>query len=291
MTVAIGAVVVLLSVVAGYMLHGGQVRVLVQPSEFLIIGGAGIGSLFIGTPPAVLRHLIRQLRSAQKPASVRADYLDLLTMLYGLLRHAQQAGVMALEQHAEAPEQSPILSVHSHFLHRESAVAFLCDTVRVMVMGGVSTHDLEGLMEEDLEVHHHELLKPSTTLAKVGDALPGLGIVAAVLGVVITMGAIDGSPAEIGHKVAAALVGTFLGVFLAYGFVQPLASSLEHRAGSETKYLECIKAGLLAAHKGLPPAIAVEFARRVLPEEVRPSFAETERACRETRNAAMAAAA
>lgn len=291
MTIAIGAVVVLLSVVAGYMMHGGHVGVLFQPSEFLIIGGAAVGSMFISTPPAVMRHLIVQLKSAQKPASVRADYLDLLTMLYSLLRHSQQAGVMALEQHAEAPEKSSILSAHAHFLQREPAVAFLCDTLRVMVMGGVSTHDLESLMEEDLEVHHHELLKPSSMLAKVGDALPGLGIVAAVLGVVITMGAIDGSPAEIGQKVAAALVGTFLGVFLAYGFVQPLASTLEHRAGAETKYLECIKAGLLAAHKGLPPAIAVEFARRVLPEDVRPTFAETERACRETRSASVAAAA
>jgi chemotaxis protein MotA len=198
---------------------------------------------------------------------------------------------MALENHAEAPAQSAVLSAHPRFLQRHSAVAFLCDSLKVMIMGGVSAPDFETLMEQDLEVHHQQMLKPANTLARMGDALPGLGIVAAVLGVVITMGAIDGAPSEIGHKVASALVGTFLGVFLAYGFVQPMASSLEHRAADETKYLECIKTALLASHKGMPPAIAVEFARRVLPEHLRPGFDETERTFRESRQASVPAAA
>jgi len=160
-----------------------------------------------------------------------------------------------------------------------------------MIMGGVSPHDFEALMEQDVETHHHDVLRPSQAIARVADALPGLGIVAAVLGIVITMGKIDGEPAEIGHSVAVALVGTFLGVFLAYGFVSPLSSALEVGANDSTKYLECIKTALLAAHKGMPPAISVEFARRVLPSHVRPSFEETEQICKATRDGGQAAAA
>jgi chemotaxis protein MotA len=157
-------------------------------------------------------------------------------------------------------------------------------------MGGVSPHDFEALMEQDVETHHGDVLRPSQALARMADALPGLGIVAAVLGIVITMGKIDGEPAEIGHSVAVALVGTFLGVFMAYGFVGPLSTALEVGANDSTKYLECIKVALLAAHKGMPPAIAVEFARRVLPDELRPSFEETEKACRGARQAPAVAA-
>jgi chemotaxis protein MotA len=150
----------------------------------------------------------------------------------------------------------------------------------VIIVGGMAPHDLEALMDEDLHVHHTEARAPSVTLMKVADALPGLGIVAAVLGVVITMQSIDGPPAEIGHKVGAALVGTFLGILLSYGFASPLAASLETRVDEDGNYERCIKAGVLATFKGLPPAIAIEFARRVLPHEVRPSFEETEQFCR-----------
>ena len=169
-------------------------------------------------------------------------------------------------------------------------MSFLSDSVRVIILGGVTPHDLEALMDEDLEVHHHEALKPAQTLAKVADALPGLGIVAAVLGIVITMQAIGGPPEEIGHSVAAALVGTFLGILASYGFVQPMATSMEHMVEAEGRYLTCIKSGLLAVYKGFPPAIAVEFARRTLPEDVRPTFTETEQACK-GQKADMAAAA
>lgn len=160
-----------------------------------------------------------------------------------------------------------------------------------MIVGGISAHDFEALMDEDLKVHHDQALQPSAALARVGDALPGLGIVAAVLGIVITMGHIDGPPEEIGHRVGAALVGTFLGVLLSYGFVQPLASLLESRITDEGYYCLCIKAGLVALHKGNPPAIAVEFARRVLPHHVRPTFDETERFCRASVGKSEAAAA
>ena len=285
MTLLIGALVVLASVFAGFMLHGGNMMALFQPSEFLIIGGAALGQLIISTPGSVLKALLANLTGIMKPATTKDDYLDLLTMLYNLFRLAQQSGVMALETHAEKPAESTVFSTHPKFLARHGAPEFLCDSVKVMIMGGVTAHDFESLMDQDLDVHHHMALQPAAALTKTGDALPGLGIVAAVLGVVITMGAIDGPPAEIGEKVAAALVGTFLGILLAYGFVNPLGTSLEHRAADEGRYLECVKTGLLAVHKGLPPAIAVEFARRVLPDEVRPTFEETERACRGARSA------
>ena len=291
MALLIGAFVVLASVMVGFMLHGGNPMALYQPSEFLIIGGAALGQLVISTPGSVLKAMIANLIGMMKPAATKDDYIDLLTMLYNLFRLAQQSGVMALENHAEKPKESTVLSTHPRFMARHGAPEFLCDSLKVMIMGGVTAHDFETLMEQDLEVHHHMALQPAAALTRTGDALPGLGIVAAVLGVVITMGAIDGPPAEIGEKVAAALVGTFLGILLAYGFVSPMGTALEHRVADAGCYLECIKTGLLAVHKGLPPAIAVEFARRVLPDEIRPSFDETERACRGARSSQASAAA
>jgi chemotaxis protein MotA len=201
-------------------------------------------------------------------------------MLYQIFKLVQQSGVMALESHFEDPHKSPILTRYPKFLARHEAVDFLADSAKVVIVGGLSSHDLEALMDEDLRVHHEEALKPAAALAKIGDALPGLGIVAAVLGIVITMGHIDGPPEEIGHHVGAALIGTFLGILLSYGFCQPLAANLEGRVGDEAYYCICMKAGLLALYKGNPPAIAIEFARRVLPHDVRPTFNETEAFCR-----------
>jgi len=291
MTVAIGIVIVLASVFLGYVSHGGNMGILFQPAEFLIIGGAAFGSMVVATPSTVLKQLAGQLGALSKGGATRKDYVDLLTMLYNLFRQAQQSGVMALETHAENPKSSPILSAYPRFLNRHGAPEFLCDSLKVMIMGGVSPHDFEALMEQDVETHHSDVVRASQAMARVADALPGLGIVAAVLGIVITMGHIDGEPAEIGHSVAVALIGTFLGVFGAYGFIGPLANALENGSNDSTKYLECIKTGLLAAHKGMPPAIAIEFARRVLPDEVRPSFEATEKACRGARAAAAASTA
>lgn len=291
MFVIIGALVVVASVVGGYLMEGGNLLLLSQPAEFVIIGGAAIGSLLIGTPMNVLKKIGGHLGSAFGAGLTRTDYLDLLSMLYQLFRVIQSTGMMALEPHFENPSSSAILSRYPKFLSRHESLAFLSDSAKVIIVGGMSSHDLEALMEMDLEVHHHEELKPSATLTKMGDALPGLGIVAAVLGVVITMQAIDGPPAEIGHKVGAALVGTFLGILLSYGFVQPMAATLEARVSDDGRYEHCIKAGLLAMFKGLPPAIAIEFARRTLPSDVRPTFEETEQACKAARNDGAAAAA
>lgn len=292
MLLIVGALVVLASVAGGYLMHGGDLLALNQPSELLIIGGAALGSLVISTPLPLLKRVFGSIGlffKADGPG--KQDYLELLGMMYQTFRLTQQSGVMALEAHCDDPQGSAIFSRYPKFLANHHAVEFFTDSVRVIIMGGVSPFDLEAMMDGDLEVHHHEALKPSQAMAKVGDALPGMGIVAAVLGVVITMGAIDGPPSEIGHKVGAALVGTFLGILLCYGFVGPMATALEHRVDFEGRYLATMKSGILALSKGLAPAIAVEFARRSIPAELRPTFSETEQYCRAPQGDAHAEAA
>jgi chemotaxis protein MotA len=288
MLLIVGILIVIGSVAGGYVLHGGNLLVLWQPSEVLIICGAAVGALVISTPVAILKGLLQQLKSFFNGGNTKAQYLELLGMQYHLFKLVQQSGVMALETHFEEPAKSSLLARYPDFLSRPHAVDFLADSAKVIIIGGISPHDLEALMDEDLEIQHEVEVKPAHTLTKTGDALPGLGIVAAVLGIVITMGAIDGPPAEIGEKVAAALVGTFLGILLCYGFVGPMGTFLEHRVHEDARYTQCLKTGLLAVYKGFPPAIAVEFARRVLPSEVRPSFEETERFCKESGRAPAA---
>ena len=280
MLLIVGAVVVMGAVIGGFLLEGGHLLVLYQPAEFLIIGGAALGSLIMGTPVTVLTQLMGQTRGLFTSAPAKQDYLDLLAALNQLFRLVQREGIVALEAHIETPAESSILSQHSTLLANHRAVDFLGDSVKVLMMGGISVHDLEALMDEALDVQYEDAGKPAGAVTTIADALPALGIVAAVLGIVITMGAIDGPMDEIGHKVGAALVGTFLGILLSYGFAQPLATALEHRVGAEAQYIRCIKAGVLALHKGLAAPLAVEFARRVLPDGVRPTFEETEDHCR-----------
>jgi chemotaxis protein MotA len=291
MFLIIGILVVLGSVIGGYLMEGGQLLVLNQPAEFIIIGGAAFGSLLIGTPPSVMKQLIGQLKMLFGSGPSKDDYGELLSMLYQLFKVSQQSGVMALESHFENPHESSLMSKFPKFLARHHAVDFLADSIKVVIIGGMGAHDFENLMDLDLEVRHHEATKPAATLTKIADALPGLGIVAAVLGIVITMGVIDGPPSEIGHKVGAALVGTFLGILMSYGFLQPLATNMDQRVAQEGHYEQCIKSGVLAMYKGFPPMVSVEFARRVLPDEVRPSFDETEKLCRGVGKAEAAAAA
>ncbi len=291
MLVIVGAVIVMVSVIGGYLFAGGDLLVLIQPAELIIIGGAAVGSMLIGTTPTVLKAVGSQVGSLLGAGLSKDDFTDLLVMLYKLFRQIQQGGVMSVESHLENPTTSAIFGKHLKFLGRHHSVDFLADSMKVIIVGGINAHDLETLMEEDLKIHHDVENKPAAILTKVGDAMPGLGIVAAVLGIVITMGAIDGPPAEIGHHVGAALVGTFLGILLSYGFIQPLAAAMEARVSDNGKYEECIRAGVMAVYKGLPPAIAIEFARRVLPGDVRPSFDETEKLCRASKGGAEAAAA
>jgi chemotaxis protein MotA len=278
--VVIGLIVVFGSVIGGFLMAGGALEVLFQPSEVVVIGGAAVGSLLISTPLKVLKLTVTQIKGSFSSPVTREEYTELLSLLYLIFKTVQQSGVMSLESHFEHPAKSPILSRYPRFLARHEAVDFLADSAKVIIVGGIAAHDLEALMDEDLAVHHEASSKPVAALNKVGDALPGLGIVAAVLGIVITMGHIDAPPAEIGHHVGAALVGTFLGILLSYGCVSPLATSIEMRVAEDQYYYVCIKAGLLAVYKGNPPAIAIEFARRVLPHDVRPSFNETEQFCR-----------
>lgn len=280
MFVIIGLLIVIGSVLGGYVMHHGKIALLNQPNEFLIIFGAAIGAMLISTPLPVVTKMAKQIGGVMSPGLTKKDYSELLAMLYQLFRLSQQTGIMALEGHFENPKDSTILSKYPKFLARHESLDFLSDSIKVIIVGGMAPHDLEALMDEDIYVHHTEARAPSAALAKVADAFPGLGIVAAVLGVVITMQAIDGPPSEIGEKVGAALVGTFLGILLSYGMFGPLATNLETRVDDEGNYEKCIKAGVLATFKGLPPAIAIEFARRVLPHEVRPSFEETEKFCK-----------
>jgi chemotaxis protein MotA len=282
MLVIVGSIIVLASVLGGFVMAGGPIPVLIQPAELVVIGGAGLGSVIVATPIPVLKGLAVQFKGFFAARPGKAEYLELLGMLYQLFKLTQQSGVMALESHVEDASKSPIMSKYPRFLGNHHAVHFLTDSIKVIILGGIAPHDLEALMDEDLDVHHHEALEPSQALATMGDSMPGLGIVAAVLGVVITMQSIGGPVEEIGHHVAAALVGTFLGILLCYGFIGPMATNMAHIVNDDAHYLICIKTGLLAVYKGFPPAIAVEFARRVLPGEVRPSFEETEKYCKQS---------
>lgn len=275
----VGILIVLGTVLGGFIMHGGEVLVLYQPAEFVIILGAGLGTLIIATPIKVMIQIIQLSIKGLLGSSVsKTQYVELLNVLYELFQMARKDGQLALEPHVEDPEKSPLFSKYPSFLHNHHAVHFLADTARIILTGGVAPHDLEAMMDADIETHHEETAFPVAALSKVGDAMPGLGIVAAVLGIVITMGAIGGPPEEIGHKVAAALVGTFLGILISYGFLQPIATSIETVNSSEARYILVLKAGLLAFASDAPPIVAVEFARRAIFSDVRPSFKEMEEA-------------
>lgn len=284
MFVFLGAVVVLGCVIGGFTMHGGKILALNQPSEVIIIGGAAIGSLIISTPMPVIKGILRQLIGILKGGGLpKQDYLDVLVMMFEIFNIARRDGLVGLENHIEHPEESDIFKRYPKFVGNEHARDFFVDTMRVIISGSVQPHDLEDLMDGDINALHEEEERPSNALGTIADALPGLGIVAAVLGVVITMASIDGPPEEIGHKVAAALVGTFLGILGSYGFVGPLANSLKHRINDTKQYLTCMKHALLAFNKGVAGPIAVEFARRSLFSEVRPGFLELESACNEAK--------
>ncbi len=283
MFIFIGAIIVLGGIIGGFTWEGGHVLALNQPAEVVIIGGAAVGSLLISTPLSVVKGIFGQLKGALGGGLGKKDYLNLLVMMFEIFNVARKDGLIGLESHVEHPEESEIFKRYPAFLKNHHAVAFFADTMRVIISGAVQPHDLEDLMDGDIEVLHEEEIRPSDALSSIADALPGLGIVAAVLGVVVTMGAIDGPPAEIGHKVAAALVGTFLGILGSYGFIGPLAASLKHRLNDNKQYLSCMKHALLSFHKGVAGVIAVEFARRSLYAEVRPGFTELEQACNEAK--------
>ncbi|MGH3054393.1 MAG: flagellar motor stator protein MotA [Gaiellaceae bacterium] len=281
MITLVGLVVVVASVLGGFTVAGGKVGALFHISEFLVIGGTAAGTILISTPGNVLKSLASKLAAIAKPVPFsKALYLDALKMMYELFQVARRDGLVAIESHIESPHKSSIFQKYPIVLAQHHAITFLCDSLRVVLVGSVPPHDLEALMDSEIDVHHEQETRPSSTLQRVGDALPGIGIVAAVLGIVVTMGAIAGPVEQIGEHVGAALTGTFLGVLLAYGFANPLSISLEHNTAAEGRFYYFIKASVIAFAKGLPPVMAVEFARRAIFQEDRPTFAEMESACK-----------
>lgn len=281
MIALIGIGIVFVSVFGGFVLEGGPLVALIQPAGIVIIVGAALGTLLIGTPRQYLFRILTGIKSVIVKGAPGTDhYMELLQVQYEVFINVKKHGVLAIERDIAEPVSSSIFSKYPSFLARPHAVRFFIDSLRLLVESGVPPSDLDLLLDRELETHREEGAKPSGILQKMGDTLPGLGIVAAVLGIVISMQGIDGPAAELGQKVAAALVGTFLGVLLSYGFIQPLAMNLEFQSQAESKYLECIKAGVVAMAKGAPPVVAVEFARRVIFSHERPELEETEASLR-----------
>jgi chemotaxis protein MotA len=279
MLALIGMLVVTGSVLGGFLSEGGPIGILIQPVEMLIIFGSALGTLLISTPLHHIKSLLGGIIGMLKGAGPgKAGYQELLVLQYELFVNARKHGFIALERDIAEPEKSSIISKYPKFLANHHAVTFLMDSLRLLVDGAVSPMDLDSLLDRELETHHEEATKPAAALTKVGDTLPGLGIVAAVLGIIIAMGKIDGPAAEMGHAVAVALVGTFLGVLGAYGFVNPLSVGLEAGTEGEANYFACMKAGMVAFAKGSPPSVAIEFARRVIYSSDRPTGAELETA-------------
>jgi chemotaxis protein MotA len=288
----IGILVVFGAVVGGYLMEHGNLRVLLQPAELLIIGGAGAGTVLVANPLHILKQIGAGIGGVFGGSKfTKARYIESLKMMYDLLNKARKEGLVALESDIEEPDKSPILSKYPAFLQDHHIRNFVCDTMRMAVTGGIEPFDVDQMMEADMDVHHHDATLPVSALSTMADSLPGLGIVAAVLGVVITMGALGGPPEEIGHKVAAALVGTFLGILLCYGLVGPLAANMAKTADEEHSYYHTMRILMLAFLKGISPIMAVEIARRAIPGHVRPSFQEVEQACRSGGVAAAAASA
>jgi chemotaxis protein MotA len=287
----IGILLVFGAVIGGFLMEKGKLMVLVQPSELVIIGGAAIGTILVANPMPVIIKIVKSLLGVLAGNPYTKDYyLESLKMLNDIFQFARKNGMAKLEEDVENPEKSAMFSQYPKMLKDHHMLHFVCDTLRMSVSGVVAAHDLDAILENDIDVHHHEQMTPVKALITVADALPGLGIVAAVLGVVITMGALSGPPEEIGQKVGAALVGTFLGILLSYGVVAPIASTIEKIVDASTQFYQMLRAGLMAFAKGMAPSIAVEFARRAIPHEVRPTFKEMEAACKANKAGGAAAA-
>ncbi len=277
MFIIIGAVVVLGSLVTGFSMAGGSIGALIQISEFITIGGAATGALLIMAPMPTIKKIISAITGAFGAKHIeKEEYMQLLKALYDIFLVAQRDGLLAIEKHIENPAESEVLNQSEAFIKNEIALAFFSDTLKVMLSGGVPPHEIEALMDTEIETYEAENKPIAELLTKLGDSFPGLGIVAAVLGIIVTMSSINEGAEVVGHHVAAALVGTFLGILLAYGFVGPLATNIEHNIEMQIRFMETIKTAVVAYAKGNPPIVAVEIARRTLFQDVRPSFTELE---------------
>ncbi|MGB7439085.1 MAG: flagellar motor stator protein MotA [Candidatus Acidiferrum sp.] len=292
MFVIIGIVVVIGAILGGYLMEHGNIRVLLQPAELLIIGGAATGTVLIANPLHILKKIVAGITGLFKGSPYgKPRYMETMKMLFELFSRARKEGLMALETDSDNPEQSPVFSKYPNFLKDHHVQEFVCDTIRMASVGGIEPFDMDQMMELDMEVHHHGASIPIASLSTMADSLPGLGIVAAVLGVVITMGALGGPPEEIGRKVAAALVGTFLGILLCYGFVGPVASNMAKIADEEHAFYHVIRVVIVSFIKGSPPSIAVEFGRRAIPGHQRPAFDELDKFIKDKGDAATPPAA
>ncbi len=287
MIALVGFLVVLGSVLGGFAMAGGPFAVLLAWSEYVVIIGVSIGTMLVSTPTPVLKTMLKQLKGFLKPSPfTKGLYLDGLKLLYELFQVARRDGLVAIESHIEDPQKSPVFKRYPKILHEQHEVTFLCDSLRLVLVGSVPAFDLDFLMETEIDVHHESEAKAVSALNKVGDAMPGIGIVAAVLGIVVTMQAIGGPIEEIGHHVASALVGTFLGILLSYGFVAPLATNIELKNAETLRFYHFLRAAVVAFAKGFSPIVAVEFARRAIDANSRPTFGAMETACKEVKKAA-----
>jgi chemotaxis protein MotA len=277
MLALLGIAVVLLAVFGGFILERGNPYVLIQPAELLIVVGAAIGIVLVANPPAIMRKMARAAFAAFRPlVHTSHSFLLYLRMLYEVFTFVQRAGIVELENDVETPAKSRIFANYPDFLKDQPTRDFICDSLRMLVIGVTTARELDQLMDLDIDVQRQGRHEPVSALSTVADALPGLGIVAAVLGVVITMEAIGGAPETIGQKVAAALVGTFLGILLCYGVVGPVAARMETMSGTETQFLQVLRIAIVAFARGSSPILAVEYARRSIPVELRPSFVDME---------------
>lgn len=275
MLLILGSVIVIASVLGGYTLHGGNLMVLWQPTELLIIFGAAIGSFIIANPGHTVREVFAgMLRLLTGSPFNKAYYMDLLSLMYEIFDKSRKQGVMAIEEDIDNPESSEVFTRYPAVMKSQELLAFITDYLRIISAGNMATHELEGMMENEIDSRQQELEEPAHAVNKVADALPGLGIVAAVLGIVITMNFLSEGPERIGLSVAAALVGTFIGIWSGYGFVGPVSAAMEHAARYELKAYECVRSAVVAMASGQAPQMAVEFGRKALPTDKRPGFQE-----------------
>ena len=285
MLIIIGYIIVGASVIGGFVLSGGHVAVLLQPLELLTIGGAAGGAFIVGNSPKAIKATLRSIPTLFKGSMYsKALYMELMSLLFEILAKVRKEGLMSIESDVDRPEESPIFAKYPKILQDHHAIEFLTDYLRLMVGGNLNAFEIENLMDNEIETHHDEGSIPAGIIAKIGDALPAFGIVAAVMGVVHTMESVGLPPSELGILIAHALVGTFLGILLAYGFVGPLASVLEQKLQESSKLLQCIKVTILANLNGYAPALAVEFGRKVLYSTKRPSFSELEEHVKNSKN-------
>jgi chemotaxis protein MotA len=281
----LGLAIVFAAVLGGFAMAGGPMHVLIQPAELVVIGGAAVGTLIAAAPGRMRGRLFGAIMKAFTGSlPTKTDYLDLLKLQYEVFAYMRKNGAVALDEHVGDVEKSAIFGKYPSFLRRHHAVEFFRDALKQIVNGTASPEELDILLDAELETHHEEMNVPIALLQKTADSLPGLGIVAAVLGIVITMGHLDSGPEEIGHHVGAALVGTFLGILLCYGLFHPIASNAELQGVSEGKYLRCIKEGVVASLRGAAPIVAIEFARKAIFSDERPTSDETDEACRSTKS-------